>query len=176
MVQVVSDSPEKTEYYGELLGKALSGGETVAYFGGSPNETELFGEKLGAVLKGGEVVAYFGGLGMGKTRFTAGLARGLGITADVSSPTFSLVHEYRGESNVLYHFDMYRISTFEDLCSTGFYDYLDWGGVLAVEWSENIENALPEDKLITIEIERGKDDNSRVLRMVGDSVYEDSWR
>lgn len=149
MIQVISDSPEKTEYYGELLGKALSGGETVAYFGG---------------------------LGMGKTRFTAGLARGLRINADVSSPTFSLVHEYRGENAVLYHFDMYRITTFDDLCSTGFYDYLDGGSVLAVEWSENIELALPEEKLIKIEILRGDNDDSRVLRLSGDEVYENSWR
>ena len=147
----------------------------VEVISNSPEQTEVFGELLGRVLSGGETVAYFGGLGMGKTRFTAGLARGMGISTDVSSPTFALVHEYRGAMN-LYHFDMYRISTFEDLCSTGFYDYLDWGGVLAVEWSENIENALPGDKLIRIEISRGDNDDSRILRMSGDSVYEDSWR
>lgn len=147
----------------------------VEVISNSPEQTELFGELLGKVLTGGETVAYFGGLGMGKTRFTAGLARGMGIDTDVSSPTFALVHEYRGTKN-LYHFDMYRISTFEDLCSTGFYDYLDWGGVLAVEWSENIENALPEEKLIRIEISRGENDDSRILRMSGDSIYENSWR
>ena len=141
----------------------------------SPAQTEEFACKLGSVLAGGETVAYFGGLGMGKTRFTAGLARGMGIYEDVSSPTFSLVHEYHGEK-VLYHFDMYRITTFDDLCSTGFFDYLDWGGVLAVEWSENIENALPEEKLIKIEIMRGETDDQRILRMSGDSIYEDSWR
>ena len=146
--------------------------EVISY---SPEQTELFAEKLGDVLAGGETIAYFGGLGMGKTRFTAGLAKGMGITQDVSSPTFSLVHEYRGDKT-LYHFDMYRITTFEDLCSTGFFDYLDWGGVLAVEWSENIENALPEEKLIKIEILRGENDDSRILRMSGDSIYEDSWR
>lgn len=140
----------------------------------SPQQTEEFAARLGKALSGGEVIAYFGGLGMGKTRFTAGLAKGMGITQDVSSPTFSLVHEYRGNIN-LYHFDMYRITTFDDLCSTGFFDYLDWGGVLAVEWSENIENALPEDKLIKIEILRGDNDDSRILRMCGDSVYENSW-
>ncbi len=141
----------------------------------SPRETELFAESLGKALQGGEVIAYFGGLGMGKTRFTAGLAKGMGILEDVSSPTFSLVHEYRGDK-VLYHFDMYRITTFEDLCSTGFFDYLDWGGVLAVEWSENIENALPEEKLIKIEIMRGENDDQRIIRMSGDSTYENSWR
>lgn len=146
--------------------------EVISY---SPEQTEFFAEKLGAVLAGGETIAYFGGLGMGKTRFTAGLAKGMGITQDVSSPTFSLVHEYRGDKT-LYHFDMYRITTFEDLCSTGFFDYLDWGGVLAVEWSENIENALPEEKLIKIEILRGENDDSRILRMSGESIYEDSWR
>ena len=146
--------------------------EVISY---SPEQTEIFAEKLGAVLAGGETIAYFGGLGMGKTRFTAGLAKGMGITQDVSSPTFSLVHEYRGDKT-LYHFDMYRITTFEDLCSTGFFDYLDWGGVLAVEWSENIENALPEEKLIKIEILRGEIDDSRILRMSGESIYEDSWR
>ena len=141
----------------------------------SPMETEEYAKKLGQVLDGGETIAYFGGLGMGKTRFTAGLAKGMGIKEDVSSPTFSLVHEYRGDK-LLYHFDMYRITTFDDLCSTGFFDYLDWGGVLAVEWSENIENALPEDKLIKIEIMRGESDDQRILRMSGDSIYEDSWR
>ncbi len=141
----------------------------------SPAQTEEFAKKLGCVLSGGETVAYFGGLGMGKTRFTAGLAKGMGINEDVSSPTFSLVHEYHGDK-VLYHFDMYRITTFDDLCSTGFFDYLDWGGVLAVEWSENIENALPEDKLIKIEIMRGETDDQRILRMSGDTVYENSWR
>ncbi len=147
----------------------------VEVISNSPVETEAFAYKLGSVLTGGETVAYFGGLGMGKTRFTAGLAKGMGIDEDVSSPTFSLVHEYHGEK-VLYHFDMYRITTFDDLCSTGFFDYLDWGGVLAVEWSENIENALPEDKLIRIEIMRGDTDEQRILRMSGDSKYEDSWR
>lgn len=147
----------------------------VQVISNSPSQTEEFARKFGAVLTGGETIAYFGGLGMGKTRFTAGLAEGMGITAEVSSPTFSLVHEYRGDKT-LYHFDMYRITTFEDLCSTGFFDYLDWDGILAVEWSENIEAALPEEKLIKIEILRGDSDNSRILRMSGDSVYEDSWR
>ncbi len=147
----------------------------VEVISNTPVETEVFAQKLGSVLRGGETIAYFGGLGMGKTRFTSGLAKGMGIDEDVSSPTFSLVHEYSG-NKTLYHFDMYRITTFEDLCSTGFFDYLDWGGVLAVEWSENIETALPEEKLIKIEIIRGEHDEQRILRMSGDSVYEDSWR
>ncbi len=140
----------------------------------SPAQTELYGEKLGASLKGGEIIAYFGGLGMGKTRFTSGLARGMGLNADVSSPTFSLVNEYSGDIT-LCHFDMYRISSFEDLCTTGFFDYIDNGCVLAIEWSENIENVLPEEKLIRIDFQRGEDDNSRIIRMSGESEYEASW-
>lgn len=141
----------------------------------SPNQTEEFAMKLGKRLNGGEVIAFFGGLGMGKTRFTAGLAKGMGIDEYVSSPTFALVNEYEGEIP-LCHFDMYRITTFDDLCSTGFFDYLDNGSVLAIEWSENIENALPEDKLIKIEIIKGESDDERIIRMSGESVYEDSWR
>ncbi len=136
-------------------------------------ETVNYAKKLGSVLNGNEIIAYFGGLGMGKTTFTSGLAEGMGITSEVSSPTFSLVNEY-GKSKKLYHFDMYRISSFDDLCSTGFFDYLDTG-VLAIEWSENIENALPQN-IIKIEIENGETENSRILKMSGDKIYEDSWR
>lgn len=142
--------------------------ETKSY-----EETIEYARKLGEVLKGGEVIAYFGGLGMGKTTFTSGLCEGMGIKAEVSSPTFALVNEY-GTMKKLYHFDMYRISDFDDLCSTGFFDYLDTNAVLAVEWSENIENALPEN-YIRIEIERGKTDESRILKLSGDKIYEDSW-
>ena len=139
-------------------------------------ETIEYAKKLGSSLKGGEIIAYFGGLGMGKTTFTSGLCEGYGISAEVSSPTFALVNEYGSDNKKIYHFDMYRISGFEDLCSTGFFDYLDTDAVLAIEWSENIENALPDDKLIKIEIMRGENDDCRILRMSGDSVYEDSWR
>jgi tRNA threonylcarbamoyladenosine biosynthesis protein TsaE len=97
----------------------------------------------------------------------------MGIKTEVSSPTFALVNEY-GSGKKLYHFDMYRISSFDDLCSTGFFDYLDTNAVLAIEWSENIENALPEN-YIRIEIEHGKTDESRILKMSGDKIYEDSW-
>ena len=146
------------------------------FISSSPANTEQFAAELAKTLDGGEVIAFKGGMGMGKTCFTRGLASGLGFNGSVTSPTFALVNEYVGGRLPLYHFDMYRITTFEDLCSTGFYDYLDWGGVLAVEWSENIENALPEEKLIKIEILRGEDDESRILRMSGESIYEDSWR
>ena len=142
--------------------------ETKSY-----EETIEYARRLGKVLKGGEVIAYFGGLGMGKTTFTSGLCEGMGIKAEFSSPTFALVNEY-GTLKKLYHFDMYRISDFDDLCSTGFFDYLDTNAVLAVEWSENIENALPEN-YIRVEIERGKTDESRILKLSGDKIYEDSW-
>ena len=106
-------------------------------------ETEEIAYRLAQTLKGTEIIAMFGGLGAGKTAFTRGLARGLGIEDGVSSPTFALVHEYEGKFN-LYHFDMYRINTFDDLYTTGFFDYMD-NGVMVIEWSENIENALPDN-------------------------------
>ena len=104
-------------------------------------ETEALGEKMGSLLQGGEILALFGPMGMGKTTFTRGVARGLGSNDSVSSPTFALVHEYTGRVP-LYHFDMFRVTTWNDLYSTGFFDYLDAGGILAVEWSENIADAL----------------------------------
>ena len=134
--------------------------ETSSY-----EETIEYAKKLGSVLKGGEVIAYFGGLGMGKTTFTSGLCEGMGITAEVSSPTFALVNEY-GNSKKLYHFDMYRISTFDDLCSTGFFDYLDSNAVLAIEWSENIENVLPENT-IYIDFSLGENATERKIEISG---------
>lgn len=131
----------------------------------SPAETEALGECLAAKLHGGETVALFGGMGMGKTAFTRGLARGLGIDEGVSSPTFALVHEYRGRVPV-YHFDMFRVTGWDDLYSTGFFDYLESGGVLVIEWSENIESALPEDA-IQIEIRQGEQENERIFRIEG---------
>lgn len=109
----------------------------------SPQQTEELGARLARRLDGG-VVALFGGLGMGKTAFVRGMAAGRGLSAEVSSPTFALVHEYGG-TPPLVHFDMYRVSGWDDLYSTGFFDYMDAGCLLAVEWSENIEAALPPD-------------------------------
>ena len=145
----------------------------MKYTTNSPAETEAIGAALGKILPPGSVIAYRGDLGAGKTAFTRGLAKGLGNTSYVSSPTFALVNEY-GSSKKLYHFDMYRITTFDDLCSTGFFDYLDTNAVLAIEWSENIENALPEN-YIRIEIEHGKNENSRIFKLSGEKAYEDSW-
>lgn len=130
----------------------------------SAEETEQLGERIASKLKGMEVIALFGGLGMGKTAFTRGLARGLGADDVVSSPTFALVNEYSGRVPV-YHFDMYRVTSWDDLYSTGFFDYLDTG-VLVIEWSENIEGALPENAL-RITISRGESDNQRIFDMEG---------
>ena len=112
---------------------------------GSPEETEQLAERLAATLEGTEVIAMFGGLGAGKTAFTRGLARGLESEDDVSSPTFALVHEYSGKYPV-YHFDMYRITSWDDLYTTGFFDYMD-NGVMIIEWSENIQDFLPENRI-----------------------------
>ena len=139
--------------------------DTREYRTHSPEETEALGEKLASVLHGGEVQAFYGGMGMGKTAFTRGLARGLGIPDGVSSPTFALVHEYRGNLP-LYHFDMFRVSGWDDLYSTGFFDYLETGAVLAIEWSENIEGALPEGT-IRIEISPGDRENERIISISG---------
>lgn len=136
----------------------------------SAQETAELGRKLGSSLRKGDVVAYFGPMGMGKTAFTHGLADGLGIDEKiVSSPTFALVHEYKGLKNTLYHFDMYRISGWDDLYSTGYFDYLDSGEILAVEWSENIENALP-DECIRIYFTQGENENDRIIEIIGDRM------
>ena len=100
-----------------------------------------------------------GGLGVGKTVFARGVAAGLDCGDDVTSPTFALVHEYHGTGLSLYHFDMYRVSGFESLCSTGFFDYAEAGGILLVEWSENIAQYIP-DNAVTVTMER-VDDNTR---------------
>lgn len=137
------------------------------YITNSVSETVELGFKLGSILNDGCVIAYFGPMGMGKTAFTHGLAKGLGIDEKlVSSPTFALVHEYKGLKRNLYHFDMYRISTWDDLYSTGYFDYLDAGEILAVEWSENIENALPDDAVKVI-FSQGATENERKIEIIG---------
>lgn len=108
-------------------------------------ETEALGARLAAVLSPGAVVAYQGGLGMGKTAFTRGLAKGLGYTGRVTSPTFTIVNEYEGGRLPLFHFDMYRLENADALFDIGWEDYLDRGGVCAVEWSEQVTEALPPD-------------------------------
>ena len=129
------------------------------------DETTELGKKLGQSLKGGTVVAFFGGLGMGKTAFTRGLAKALCVKEEVSSPTFAIVNDYGGNPP-LYHFDMYRVETWDDLYASGFFDFYEAGGILAVEWSENIENALPENT-VRVQIERGEHDNQRIITIDG---------
>lgn len=131
----------------------------------SPLDTEHLAEQFATTLSGGEVIAFRGGLGMGKTCFVRGLARGLGFSGEVSSPTFAIINEYLGGRLNLYHFDMYRVENWESLYSTGFFDYLEAGGVIAAEWSENIEAALP-DTTIYIEFEY-TGDSSRKIKILG---------
>ena len=136
----------------------------------SVNDTELLAEKIARHAYAGTVIALFGGLGAGKTAFTRGFVKGRNIDAEVSSPTFALVHEYPGAPSV-YHFDMYRVEGWDDLYSTGFFDYIDMGGILVVEWSENIEGALPENTL-RVKFERGESDNERIITVTGAGIYE----
>lgn len=138
-------------------------GMTKDFISHSAEETENFGYSLGQKLSGGDVVALFGEMGAGKTAFVRGLARGMGYEGEVSSPTFALVHEYPARS-MLYHFDMYRIDTWDDLYSTGFFDYLESDGVLVIEWSENIENCLP-DNCLRIRISKNNNENERIITL-----------
>ena len=116
----------------------------------SPAETEKIGAALGKILQPGTVIAYRGDLGAGKTAFTRGLARGLGYTDMVTSPTYTIVNEYLGGRIPLFHFDMYRLASSDDLWDIGWDDYLDRGGVCAVEWSENVSDAMEDAIVITI--------------------------
>ena len=133
----------------------------------SEAETEALGRQLAGKLSPGSVVAYEGGLGMGKTAFTRGLARGLGCTGRVTSPTFTIVNEYEAPVP-LFHFDLYRLSGPEDLFDIGWDDYLDRGGVCALEWSERVEGALPEDT-VTVTITR-HEENEDWRRIVIEGV------
>lgn len=135
----------------------------------SPKETETLAYTLAGTLSSGAVIAYRGGLGAGKTAFTRGLAHGLGIDPrEVSSPTFALINEYHGPKHSLIHFDMYRISDYDSLFFTGFFDYLDTDAVLAIEWSENIEEFLPPDTIIITLTPQGE--TERLITIEGSSL------
>ena len=123
----------------------------MTFITSSPAQTETVGEKLGKVLQPGTVIAYRGDLGAGKTAFTRGLARGLGCRESVTSPTYTIVNEYEGGRLPLFHFDMYRLASADDLWDIGWEDYLDRGGVCAVEWSENVTEAMEDALIVTIE-------------------------
>ena len=132
----------------------------MEYITNSPEETEQVGAALAQTLQPGTVIAYRGDLGAGKTAFTRGLARGLGYAEPVTSPTYTIVNEYLGGRLPLFHFDMYRLATSDDLWDIGWEDYLDRGGVCAVEWSENVEDAL--DDFILVNIEKIGDESRRI--------------
>ena len=119
----------------------------------SKEETVELGRQTAKKLSAGDIVFFKGGLGMGKTAFTQGLCDGLGINATVTSPTFAIVNEFHHRPVSLYHFDMYRIENEDQLFNTGFYDYLDSDGVLAIEWSENIEGFFNEPT-VTVTFEK----------------------
>lgn len=136
----------------------------------SYEQTVELGEKTAKQLPKGSVIAFLGSMGMGKTAFTTGLVKGLGIGEDVSSPTFAICNAYFGGENTLYHFDMYRVNGWDDLYSTGFFDYLDTDAYVVVEWSENIFGALPED-CIVIEISK-LGENSRSFKFSRKSEVE----
>ena len=123
----------------------------MTFLTNSPQETESVAERLAKILPAGTVIAYRGDLGAGKTAFTRGLARGLGYPEPVTSPTYTIVNEYLGGRLPLFHFDMYRLRSSDDLWDIGWEDYLDRGGVCAVEWSENVADAMEDPILITIE-------------------------
>ena len=116
----------------------------------SPEQTEAVGAALGKVLEPGTILAYRGDLGAGKTAFTRGLARGLGYAEPVTSPTYTIVNEYLGGRLPLFHFDMYRLGSSDDLWDIGWEDYLERGGICAVEWSENVDDAMENAIYITI--------------------------
>ena len=132
----------------------------------SPEDTEGIGDRLAEQLEPGAVVAFTGDLGAGKTAFTRGLARGLGIPDRITSPTFTIVNEYEGGRLPLFHFDMYRLGSADELFDIGWEDYLRRGGVCAVEWSENIADALEEDA-VRVDIRRGASDQERVITIAG---------
>ena len=134
----------------------------------SPRQTESLGETLGKILTPGTVIAYLGDLGAGKTAFTRGLARGLGYREPVTSPTYTIVNEYLGGRLPLFHFDMYRLRSSDDLFDIGWEDYLDRGGVCAVEWSENVADAM--ENAVTVRIEKTGDESRRITIEGGEEI------
>lgn len=138
----------------------------------SAGETEAVGKKLAAQLRAGDVIAFYGGLGAGKTAFTRGLAAGLGVTEAVTSPTYTIVNEYLTGKPALFHFDMYRLSCSDELFDIGWEDYLARGGICAVEWSENVEDALAGAIRVTIEPVAGEA-SARVITIAGGRELED---
>ena len=140
----------------------------MQYITNSPEETERIGAALAKILTPGTILAYRGDLGAGKTAFTRGLAKGLGCGDAVTSPTYTIVNEYLSGRLPLFHFDMYRLRSADDLWGIGWDDYLDRGGVCAVEWSENVEDAMEDAIYITIE--KTGEDTRRITIEGGDDL------
>ena len=136
----------------------------------SPAETERIGAFLAEKLQPGTVIAYRGDLGAGKTAFTRGIAKGLGCRDCVTSPTYTIVNEYLSGRMPLFHFDMYRLASADDLWDIGWEDYLDRGGVCAVEWSENVEEAL--ERFVLVNIEKIGDESRRITIEGGDLIAD----
>ena len=132
----------------------------MEYITHTSEETEAIGAALGKILTPGTVIAYEGDLGAGKTAFTRGLARGLGCTDIVTSPTYTIVNEYLSGRLPLFHFDMYRLRSSDDLFDIGWEDYLERGGVCAVEWSENVADSM--EGAIRIRIEKPTPDTRKI--------------
>ena len=132
----------------------------------SREETEALGARLARALAGGRVVAFTGDLGAGKTAFVSGMARELGVEERVTSPTFTIVNEYEGGRLPLFHFDMYRLGDADELFHIGWEDYLARGGVCAVEWSENVAEAMEADAVL-VSIVRGDGDDDRIIAIEG---------
>jgi tRNA threonylcarbamoyladenosine biosynthesis protein TsaE len=166
MMTAIAASPEAESLSGESLKDCM-----MTVITASPEETVRFAERMGRALKGGDIIAFKGGMGAGKTTFTRGLSIGLGLGGRVSSPTFALVNEYAADNLAMYHFDMFRVVNEEALETTGFYDYLSDDCVIVIEWSEKIEGAvarLPE--VITVEIEFGGAESERIITVRGKEV------
>ncbi len=132
----------------------------------SPAETEALGARLAEALDAGRVVAFTGDLGAGKTAFVSGMARALGVEDRVTSPTFTIVNEYEGGRLPLFHFDMYRLGDADELFHIGWEDYLARGGICAVEWSENVAEAIEPDA-VRVSIVRGDGDSDRMITIEG---------
>ena len=132
----------------------------------SPAETEALGARLAEALDAGRVVAFTGDLGAGKTAFVSGMARALGVEERVTSPTFTIVNEYEGGRLPLFHFDMYRLGDADELFHIGWEDYLARGGICAVEWSENVTEAIEPDA-VRVSIVRGDGDSDRMITIEG---------
>ena len=144
--------------------------QLMEFLTNSPMETESVGEQLAKILTPGTVIAYCGDLGAGKTAFTRGLARGLGCADMVISPTYTIVNEYLSGRMPLFHFDMYRLASSDDLWDIGWEDYLERGGVCAVEWSENVTDAM--ENAIWVRIEKIGEESRRITIEGGDELAD----